>query len=683
MEKISKTLLKFKTIIIALFIIATTVSVFLISDVKINYNLSAYLPKDIESLVAVEEISKSYDATLPNIKLVIPDVSIEEATRYKMELLNVEGVNQVVWLDDFAHLIDKDSLAPIELEAFVSDWHKDNNALLLLNIETDNSKQIIKDIRSVVKSGSLLAGDAVNVAAAQDSVTGEMANIMLVTLPIIILILLLTTSSWFEPVLFLITIAVAIVINLGTNVLFGEISFITQAAVVILQLAVSMDYGIFLLHRFTDVRDEGKSVEDSMRVALRDSASVITGSALTTILGFLALTIMKFKIGFDLGLVLAKGIGLSLLSVMVLLPVLAVWTHKIIDKTKHKSIMPSFKKMGELIIKVRYVILVVVILLIIPSFIASQKNNFLYGSSGINSEDSQIQKDTRAINETFGANNQIVVLVPKGDFEKEMELVKELQQLKPVVNIKSFVTTFGLDVPMEYLPKDAVEQFISEKYSQIVLKTDLEEESLETFEFIEKSREIVSNYYDDEYHLAGISAVNYDMMKVVSGDNLKVNIAAILSIVFVLIVIFKSILTPLILISAIEIAIWINLSITYLYGVPLNYIGFLIVSTVQLGATVDYAILFGKKYLNNRSVMDKNKASIETIATVAPSILSSASILAIAGFGLGFVSTNGVISQLGTLVGRGAVISAIMVLLFVPALFIVFDKQIGKLVNKK
>ena len=499
----------------------------------------------------------------------------------------------------------------------------------------------------------------------------------------IVLILLLTTSSWFEPILFLITIAVAIVINLGTNILFGEISFITQAAVVILQLAVSMDYAIFLLHRFADVRTEGKDVEESIRIAMKDSVSVITGSALTTILGFLALTIMKFKIGLDLGLVLAKGIALSLVSVMVLLPILAVLTHTIIDKTKHKPLIPSFEKIGKGVVKARHIILVAVILLVIPSFIASQKNNFMYGSSGINSEDSQIQKDAKAIDEIFGMNNQMVILVPIGNFEKEMELVIELQQLEPVVTINSFVTTFGLDVPMEYLPAEAVKQFISEKYSQIILKTELAEESKETFDFVEKTKEIMNKHYGDKYHMAGISVVNYDMMKTVTGDNVKVNIAAVVSIIFVLIVIFKSLLTPLILITTIEVAIWINLSITYLYGIPLNYIGFLIVSTVQLGATVDYAILFAKKYLNNRANKDKKEAAIATIAQTAPSILSSAFILAIAGFGLGIVSTNGVISQLGTLVGRGALISAIMVLLFVPAVFNLFDKQIEKFVSKQ
>lgn len=678
MKKLSKAVLKNKIIIIGIFLIATVISMFLFKGVKINYNLSDYLPKDSESVIAIEEMSKYYSSTVPNVKLMIPKVSIEEALSYKAAIAKVKGVNQVLWLDDYATL----SNMQID-ESQLEDWYKDGNALFLININTDSSLKVVNNIKSVVKSDSYMSGDAVNLAAAQSNIQGEMRKILLWVIPINILVLLFITSSWFEPLLFMITIGVAIVINMGTNIVFGEISSITQSAVAILQLAVSMDYAIFLLHRFAVFRHEGKNVEEAMQRSMRDSAPIIIASAVTTILGFLALVIMKFKIGPDLGIVLAKGIVLSLISVLFLLPVLAVVTHKIIDKTRHKSLIPSFNKMGRVITKSRFAVVIVVLLLVIPCFIAGQNNNFIYGSTGMNSENSKVYQDTVAINNKFGVNNQMVLLVPIGNYDKELKLITELQEFDHIVAVNSFVTLFGLKTPIEYLPQEIVKEFISEKYSRIIIKTDVADEGKETFELVQNIRKLGSKYYDNSYHLAGLSVINNDMKETVTSDNLIVNIVAIISIVFVLIITFKSLLIPFILIISIEAAIWINLAITYLMGSTLNYIGFIIVSAVQLGATVDYAILFAKKYLVKRAEMDKEQAAVATIEEAVPSIIGSATILAIAGLGLGLISTNGVISELGTLVGRGAIISAVMVILFVPAMFMLCDKVIKKGIKKK
>lgn len=672
MEKLSKIILKYKVLIICLFAVVSITSIFLMGKVKINYNLSDYLPEDAESIVALDEMSKYYPSTIPNVKLMIPNVSIEEALNYKKEIMKVENVKEVLWADNYIDISATD-------ETQLQDWYKNKNALFLININTKDSLKVIKDIEKVVKEDSLMAGDAVNIAMAQHNVQGEMKNIMFFAVPIILIIMFLTTSSWFEPLLFLITIGIAIVINLGTNIIFGEISSITQSAVAILQLAVSMDYAIFLLHRFASLRHDGQNVEEAMRGSIRDSAPTIVASALTTILGFLALVVMRFGIGPDLGIVLAKGVVLSLVSVLLVLPILAVFTYKIIDKTHHKSFIPSFNKVGKGIVKSRFAILVIVLLLMIPSIIASQSNTFMYGSSGINSEDSKVYKDTLAINKEFGIDNQMVLLIPVGDYQKELKITTDLNKLNNVIGVNSFVTTFGLDIPIQYLPKELVSQFISDKYSRIIINTDVEEEGKETFALVEKIKDVADDYYKGSYYLAGISATNYDMKNTITEDNLLVNILAIVSIIAVLIVTFRSLLIPLVLIVSIETAIWINLSIAYLSGSALNYIGFLIISTVQLGATVDYAILFAKKYLGKKNSNPKERA-ISTIKETAPSILSSAGILAIAGFSLGFISTNGVISELGTLVGRGSLISAVMVLLFIPAVFIISDKFINKIV---
>lgn len=672
MEKISHLILKNKLIILIIFLFLLIISTFFISHVKVNYNLADYLPSDTPSLVAVNKITGSYDTSIPNVKLVIPSVNINEAIKYKNKIMNIDGVKSVIWADNYFDL--SNNVDP----SMLNDWYKNKDALFLINIKSNNNFDTIEQIKGLVKENSLLAGDAVNTAVVQHSVMEEVNGILFAVVPIILIILFLTTSSWFEPILFMLAIGIAIIINMGSNIILGEISFVTQSAAAILQLAVSMDYAIFLLHRFASLRHEGNTVELSMQYAIKDSIKVIVASALTTILGFLALVVMKFGVGVDLGIVLAKGVIFSLLSILFLLPILVVYTYKIIDKTHHKSFIPSFNKFGKVVAKGRYVILVIIILLIVPSFIASQNNKFLYGSSGINSESTQVYKDTLAINKEFGVNNQMALLIPKGDNAKELKMVGELQKLNHVVSVTSFVTTFGLNTPIEYLPTEIVSQFISNKYSLIVIKTNVKEEGDTTFKLVDDIKEIANSNYKDSYHLAGVSPINYDMKQIVTSDNLIVNILAIVLILLVLIFTFKSFITPLILVISIETAIWINLSIAYLLGNDLNYIGYLIISTVQLGSTVDYAILLTKKYLGRKNNNDNKKAVMETLEETTPSILSSALILAIAGFGLGIISSSKVISELGILIGRGALISGIIVLIFIPSLFIVFGNKIKK-----
>jgi hypothetical protein len=673
MEDISKIILKNKVIVILIFLMMTISSIFLNKYVNINYNLSEYLPSDSKSLIAIEKMTKEYSDAIYNVRLLIPEVTIEEALSYKKNIEVVAGVNSVIWADNYTQ-IESGSTEILYLE----EWYKDKNALYLISIDTEDSLKVLKDIKEIVKDESNFAGDAVNTASAQDKMQDEVNAIMLFVIPIILIILILTTSSWFEPVLFLVTIGISIIINMGTNVIFGSISSVTQSTTAILQLAVSMDYAIFLLHRFAIIRRKGIDVKSAMAKAMKDSTSTIIASGLTTILGFLALVVMKFEIGADLGIVLAKGIVFSLLSVLVLLPVLAIYTYKLIDKTKHNSFIPSFKKVSQGIFKIRYIMMALILISVIPSFIASQNNTFLYGSTGVNSEDSKVYKDTQKINSIFGVDNQMVLLIPRGDFSKESKINEELSNLEGVQTVTSFVSTIGIETPIEYLPKEVVSQFISKSYSRIIVKTNVDEEGDEAFALVDNIKEIGNKYYGDNYHLAGISVTNYDMKQIVTKDNIAVNVVAVVSIVIILMITFKSLSIPIILILAIETAIWMNLSLSYIAGHKLNYIGYLVVSAVQLGATVDYAILFAKKYLERRRENKLKDAITKTVESTAPSILSSAFILGISGLSIGIISTNGVISELGTLVGRGALISALLVLIFIPAMFTILDKIIEK-----
>lgn len=675
MNKIAGLILKHKGSILIINVLLLAISALLIPMIGVNFNLSDYLPDNAPSTVALSVMEASFSDDIPNVNVYIPDVSIPQAIEYKESLARVSGVSSVLWLDDVA-----DIRIPLEMQdrKTVEAWYKDGGALFMMSVDQDNATTIVEDIRGIAGQSSSLSGEAVNQASAQSTTMGEISMIMLYVIPIVIIILLLSTSSWFEPVLFLITIGVAIAINEGTNIFLGEISYVTRATSAILQLAVSIDYAVFLLHRFAEYRGEGIDLKLSMKKAIVKSSSAIAASAATTVFGFLALTLMKFEIGADLGFVLAKGVLISYISVMTLLPAMAVYTAKIMDKTHHRPLLPSFKGFGRLTVKMCIPLAIIVVLMIIPSFMAQRQNEFLYGSSGMHSEGSQVKNEADVINGIFGQSQQMVLLVPEGDIVKERALTEELGSADEISSVVSYAATVGALIPTDFLDEGIRSQFYSNGYSRMVITGAIADEGDEAFALTENIRSMVQGYYGDSYHLIGQNVVNYDLKETITNDYLPVTLASVIAIGLVLVITFKSITVPLILMLTIEGAIWINLGLPYFTGDSLNYIGYQIISAVQLGATIDYGILFAQRYLENRRIYDKREAARTAVANTAASILTPAGILTAAGLILGFVSTNGIISQLGSILGRGAAISAAMVLLFLPAMLIIFDGLIQK-----
>lgn len=674
MKHVSKFVLKYRKIVLSIFIIASISCIFLKTRVKVNYNLTDYLPDNAKSTIALREMEEQYEGAIPNLRVYVPNISIPEALEYKEKLAKVDGVLSIEWLDDSVNINQ-----PMETmdSKTVEAWYKNGGALYSVTVDEDKEVEALERIREVVGQEAALEGDAQNSVAAQVSSGEEINKIMLFVIPLILVIMLFTTRSWIEPFLFLITIGISIIINEGTNILFGEISFITQATGPILQLAVSMDYAIFLLNNFAEFRKTTPDVTEAMYLAMNKSFSSIASSAFTTLLGFLALVVMNFKIGPDMGLVLAKGIVFSLVSVLFFLPVLATYTTKWIDKTAHKSFVPSFEKFGKVAVKVGVPIMLIVVIAMVPSFLAQSNNDFRYGSSGMIDSRTKYGQDRDLINETFGKSTQVVLMVPKDNWAKEASLNQELKQVKEVSSIISYVNMVGEQIPVDFAGSQA-EALISEKYSRILLTVNTEDEGEKAFEVVNKIKEITEKYFGEDYRILGGSVNNQDMKETVTLDNTKVNWLSIIAIGLVLLITFKSISLPIILVLTIEASIWINLAVPYFSGLKLNYIGYLIINTVQLGATVDYAILFTETYLENRKKMGKRKSCIQSITSATPSILTSGGILTLAGFMIGGISTNGVISQLGTLIGRGAILSVVMVLLFLPQVLMLLDKIIQK-----
>lgn len=676
MDKFSQTVIKYKRGVLITFIIASILGAVFSTMVSVNYNLVDYLPKDAQSTSAIKIMKNEFKGEMPNARVMLTGVSIQEALEYKEKIKAIDGVSSISWLDD---IIGLDTLKTTPLDfldaSIIKNYYKDNNALINLTIESGKEKSAVNAIYNLIGRNNAASGEAIETAETQAMSVSEVMNAMAILLPVIIIILIISTTSWIEPLFFLAAIGVAIIINMGTNVIFGEISFITKTVSPILQLAVSLDYAIFLLHSFNNFRLSHEP-QEAMRLAMKEALPTVAASAATTVIGFAALIFMRFGIGANLGLNLLKGIVLSFISVMVFLPVVTLMFYKAIDKTKHRRIMPDFKSSGNLLMKARIPFLILALIVVIPCFLAQSNTKFIYGMGSVTAS-SRVGKDASYIEEKFGKENPLVLLVPKENVGKEAQLSDELSNVSHVKSVVSFATAVGAEIPPEFVPKEAEEQFYSEHYTRIILYTDTEEEGEDAFTTVETVFNITSKHYPT-YYMAGQSATLFDMKNVVSTDTELVNLIAVIGIFIVLLVTFRSLVLPLLLLFTIETAIWINLSIPYFTGHPLSFIGYLIISTVQLGATVDYAILFTNAYLTNRKTLTRKDAMRVTIGDNLVAILTSAVILATAGFALAFTTSNPIISELGTLLGRGTILSLSMVACVLPALLVLFDKVIQK-----
>lgn len=676
MDGLTRGITRHKKLVIAIFLVATVISAVLILGVSVNYDLTDYLPEDSESTIALDLMYEEFGSGVPNTRVMVRNLTLTGAVEMKEKIAQAPGVTGVMWLDD-----TQDMSTPIELmdSATVEQYWHDGTALYQVTIEEGRESEAVAALYEMLGSDVAISGNSANTASMQNLVVSEVVGAASILIPIIIIILLLTTTSWISPALFLLTIGVAVLINMGTNVVFGEISFVTQSVSPILQLAVSLDYAIFLLNSFGRHRQEVDISETAMRLAIKESFSSIAASAATTLFGFMALMFMRFGIGSDLGLNLMKGIVLSYVSVMVFLPALALASVKLLDKTSHRPIIHTGKRLGRALVRVRIPALILVLIAVIPCYLAQTRADFLYGN-GTPDTRTDYGRDTVAINEEFGESNALVLLVPRGDPGAEAKMAEELAGIDHVTSVLSYAGTVGA-VPEGFLDESIVSQFYSDGYARIIMYTDTSEEGDEAFAVVEQVRAAADKYYSESW-LCGQSANLYDMRDVVTADSTLVNWIAIGFIFLTLLVTFKSATLPFILLFVIEAAIWINLSVPYFADQPLVYIGYLVINTVQLGATIDYAILMTNGYTANRRTMGKREAVVATLNTNFESVLTSGVILTAAGLCLGFVSSLQVVAELGILLARGTVLSMAMVVLALPALLMLFDPLTARLTWK-
>ena len=646
--------------------------------VSVNYEINDYLPRDSHSTASIDVLTEEFGGGIPNARVMVKNVTIPEALEYKQRLSEVEGVIAITWLDDSV-----DITTPIEMlnKSTVEAHYKDGAALFSLTVKDEAAIEAVAAIEEIIGPENSISGNAVSLAAAPTKTMTEVPIITAITVVIALLLLLLTTTSYVEPILVLAGLGMAIILNAGSHIIFGEISFITNASGNILLLGVSLDYSVFLIHRFVECRKTNSDPEAAMIDALSRSTSSILSSGLTTVIGFLALALMKFRIGPDLGLALAKGIALSLLTVFLFMPCLILVCYKLIDKTAHKPFLPSFKKFGKLVVKITPVFVVILAIVVVPAYLASNSNSFYYGASRIFGEETKIGADALAIEEAFGENNTYVLMVPKGDTPTEKALSDDLHALPNVTSILSYVDTVGSEIPDSYLDKGTLSLLEGETYTRFVITVNVPIEGEVSFSVVEAVREVAERHYAGEYYLAGSGISTYDLMDAIQSDMLAVNLIAIGAVLLILIITMKAIVAPILLVLSIEAAIWLNLAVPYFSGNVIFYIAYLIISAIQLGATVDYAILLTDRYRENRLTLPKKEAMITTISDVTVSILTSGMVMTAVGFLMGIISSNKLLGQLGIFIGRGALFSVAIVLFALPGMLMLFDRFVVKKKN--
>ena len=567
--------------------------------IAVNYDMSDYLPPDTPSTRALDVMEEEFTGGVPNARVTIKDVTIPEALDFKRALEAVDGVIGVTWLDDAVSVAQP--LRTLDADT-VSSYYQ-NGALFSVTIAEDKRITAVDAIRALIGEDNAMSGSAVSTAVATTSTVSQIQIISVSAVAFVLFVLVITTTSWLEPLIVLGSLGVAILISSGTNLIFGEISFVSNAAGSILQLAVSLDYSIFLLHRFEECRKNTPDPRAAMVEALCKSTMSILSSGLTTVIGFLALCLMQFQIGPDMGLVLSKGVAVSLITVFLFSPALILICHNLLEKMRHRSFMPSFHKLGKWVTRLMIPALVVLMIAVAPAYLGSGQNSFYYGSSHIFGTDTQLGADTQTIEDVFGKSDTYVLMVPRGNPAREKELSAALKELPQVSSILSYVDNAGTVIPTEYVEEDTLSKLLSPHYSRLVLSVKADLEGDATFDLIRQVRETAEDAYPGQWLLAGDGVSTCDMKETVTADMTKVNLIAIAAVFIVLLFSFKSLLLPVILVLAIEAGIWINTAIPYFTNQSVFYISYLIITSIQLGATVDYAILFTDRYTEFRRTL--------------------------------------------------------------------------------
>ena len=680
-EKVSIRLARFifrrKSWIEGIFVIGCILSLITMLFVNVNYDLTEYLPKEAASRIGLDQMKEDFGYP-GTARIMIKDVSLYEAKQYKDKIEAIDGVDQVLWCDTTTNIYAGQDFINMD---DIDDYYKDNCAVMDITFDEGDTSKLtsaaVDEIKDLLGDKGYYTGMAVQNKSLKENIESEMQLILLVAVIMIFAVLCITTTAWSEPFLFLIVVGVAILLNRGTNIFLGTVSFLTNNVAMVLQLATSMDYSIFLLDAFTRERQKGLNNEEAMTNAIDAAINSIFASSLTTVVGFLALVCMKFSIGFDMGLVLAKGIIFSLLTVVFFMPAMILKFADWNEKTAHRPFLPPFNRLSRAIYRFRYAALIVMVLIVPPAYVAQGMNDYLYGNSAVGaSEGTQVYDDDIEITRIFGRSNMLLVLYPNDSPVTEKAMSDELEDLPFVKSVTSMANTLPEGIPEDFLPYSVTSQLHRGDKSRMLVYIRTKTESTEAFRDTDTIREIVQKYYPQNSFVVGETPSTQDIKTFITADNVHVNVLSLLGVFLVVMFSFRSVLVPVIVMIPIQVAIFLNMAVPYLTGSTMVYMGYIIVSSIQLGATVDYSILLTNNYMACRKEMKKKEACLQAVKMSCGSIFTSGTILILAGYIIHFISNTAAIGDLGHLIGRGALFSVILVLTVLPALLVLFDRII-------
>lgn len=677
MRKLANTIVNNSKLIVIICVLLMIPALIGYIHTKINYDVLVYLPKNIDTIKGQNILTNDFHSGAFSF-VIVDHKTGKEILELEDQIKEIEGVNKVVSVHDIT-----DVSVPVEMipDKVLDKIQKDDSTIMLVTFNKSTSDEqtieAVRSLRKTMKDSSVVSGMTAMVVDTMELSEQEIMMYIIIAVILCLIVLTIATDSYLVPFLLLSNIGIAILYNLGSNIMFGEISYITQAITAVLQLGVTTDFSIFLYHRYEKAKEETKSDKDAMIIAIQDTFRSVIGSSLTTIAGFLALCAMDLTLGKDIGLVMAKGVFFGLLCVMILFPSLLLLFDHIIEKTKHKSFVPKFDKLSSFIIKRRTIILIIFLILLVPAFYGYKNVKVYYkldkslpatlGSSIANTR----------LKEEYNIVSPEMILINKDiKTDKVEELVEELQQVEGIDLVIAPSTM--LDIPVDILPDDMKDLFSNDKYNLILLNSEYEIASPELNKQITVVNKVVEKY-DKDAIVAGEGPLMKDLTVISDHDFKMVNYLSIGVIFILMLIVLKSLSLPFILILAIEFAIILNMSCAYYTGVELPFIASIVVGTIQLGATIDYAILMSTKYLQERNKeKDKLKAMKNTMNNTVQSIFISALCFFAATFSVAIYSKIDMIGAICTLLSRGAIISMIVVIFVLPSLLLLFDKLIMK-----
>ena len=722
-----------------LYIFAFIFCIFSMGWVDVENDVTVYLPEDTETRQGLVAMNENFAAPA-SAQVMVSNISLETAQAIADRLAEIEGLTMVTFDSTQDHYRDASALFDITFSAGSTDP-------VCIQAQAEIEEVVAPYDASIYSS----VGYDENAMLQH-----EMTTILIVAVFIIIVVLTLTSRAYMEVPVLLMTFGAAALLNMGTNFLLGKISFISNSIAVVLQLALAIDYAIILCHRFSD-EHETKNARDAAVAALSKAIPEISASSLTTVSGLAALAFMKFTIGLDMAMVLIKAILLSLLSVFTLMPGLLVLLSPVIDKTRHKKLLPNISFAGKFAVKVRRVLPPVFLAMLVGAFILSSNCPYSYCYYDLQtSKMTERQTSYFKIKDTFGVNNIVAVVLPSGNYEAEKKVIAELRDCPEVKSVMGLSSTEAMDgyvltdslnprefselAGMDYeviqllyaayaaenneygsiltgleeyeIPlfdmfvflKDQLqehnihlsgsdmemldmlfeqldmveEQLQNDRYCRMVVTLNLAEESDETFAFLDRMREIIGQYYEGDYYLVGNSTSSRDLAASFETDNLLISVLSCFFVILVLLFTFQSAGLPVLLIIVIQGSIWINFSFPTITGTPLYFLGYLIVQAIQMGANIDYAIVISSHYQEEKQKMPHKQAIVHALNAAFPTVFTSGTIMASAGFLIGNLTAQPVVCTMGNCIGRGTVISMLLVLFVLPSILVLGDSIINR-----